>query len=54
MRNDSVHGSFKGVVDVDLENSSIIVNGQVIKFIDGENPEDIDYTIHGIEDVINR
>ena len=54
MRNDSVHGSFKGVVNVDLEKKSIIVNGQVIKFIDGGNPEDIDYTKHGIEDIINR
>lgn len=48
LRNDSVHGSFKGVVDIDLENQSIIVNGQVIKFIEGGKPEDIDYTIHGI------
>jgi len=52
LRNDSVHGSFKGVVDVDLENKSMIVNGQVIKFIDGGNPEDIDYTKHGIEDAL--
>ena len=52
LRNDSVHGSFKGVVDVDLENKSMIVNGQVIKFIDGGNPEDIDYTQHEIEDAL--
>ena len=42
-------------MDVDLDKSSIIVNGQVIKFIDGGNPEDIDYTLYGIEDAfINR
>ena len=52
MRTDSVHGTFKGVVDVDLENNSIIVNGQVIKFINGNNPEDIDYTQYGIEDAM--
>ena len=52
LRNDSVHGSFKGVIDVDLENKSMIVNGQVIKFIDGGNPEDIDYTQHEIEDAL--
>ena len=52
LRTDSVHGSFKGVVDVDLENSAIIVNGQVIKFIDGGHPEDIDYTKYGIEDAL--
>jgi glyceraldehyde 3-phosphate dehydrogenase len=52
LRNDSVHGAFKGVVDVDLANNAIIVNGQKIKFIDGGNPEDIDYTAHGIEDAL--
>jgi len=52
LRNDSVHGAFKGVVDVDLTNNTIIVNGQQIKFIDGGNPEDIDYTTHGIEDAL--
>ena len=52
LRNDSVHGNFKGVVDVDLKNSSIIVNGQVIRFIDGGNPEDIDYSLYGIEDAL--
>jgi len=52
LRNDSVHGAFKGVVDVDLANNAIIVNGQKIKFIDGGNPEDVDYTAHGIEDAL--
>ena len=52
LRNDSVHGAFKGVVDVDLANNTIIVNGQQIQFIDGGNPEDIDYTAHGIEDAL--
>lgn len=52
LRTDSVHGTFKGVVDVNLENNSIIVNGQVIKFINGDNPEDIDYTQYGIEDAL--
>ena len=52
LRTDSVHGSFKGVVDVDLTNQSIIVNGQVIKFINGGNPEDIDYTQYGINDAL--
>ena len=52
LRTDSVHGAFKGVVDVNLENKSIIVNGQLIKFIDGGNPEDIDYTKFGINDAL--
>ena len=52
LRNDSVHGAFKGVVDVDLSTQSIIVNGQHVKFINSGNPEDIDYTAHGIEDAL--
>jgi len=52
LRNDSVHGSFKGVVEVDLTNQTIVVNGQVIKFLDGGNPEDIDYTLHGINNAL--
>jgi len=52
LRNDSVHGAFKGVVDVDLTNQAIVVNGQVIKFIDGGSPEDIDYTTHGIDNAL--
>jgi glyceraldehyde 3-phosphate dehydrogenase len=35
-----------------LANQAIVVNGQVIKFIDGGNPEDIDYTIHGINNAL--
>jgi glyceraldehyde 3-phosphate dehydrogenase len=52
LRTDSVHGGFKGVIDVDLDNQSIIVNGQVIKFIDGRNRETIDYTQFGINDAL--
>lgn len=52
LRNDSVHGAFKGVVEVNLANQSIIVNGQLIKFIEGKNPEDIDYAAHGIKDAL--
>lgn len=52
LRTDSVHGTFKGVVDVNLENKSITVNGQVIQFINGENPEEINYTEHGINDAL--
>ena len=52
LRTDSVHGSFKGVVDVNLSKKSIIVNGQAIKFIDGGNPENIDYTKYGIHNAL--
>lgn len=52
LRTDSVHGAFKGVIEVDLPNWSIIANGQIIRFIDGKNPEDIDYTFYGINDAL--
>ena len=48
LKNDSVHGAFKGTVQVDAENEAIIINGQVVKMICAKNPEDIDYTSFGI------
>ncbi|MEX1001354.1 MAG: glyceraldehyde-3-phosphate dehydrogenase [Crocinitomicaceae bacterium] len=52
LRNDSVHGTFKGTVDVDYANKSLIINGQIIKMIEGGNPEDIDYTAYGIDNAL--
>ncbi len=49
---DSVHGSFKGVVNIDEENTSIIVNGQQIQVIYSESPETIDYTAYGIDNAV--
>ncbi|MBP8822426.1 MAG: glyceraldehyde-3-phosphate dehydrogenase [Flavobacteriales bacterium] len=52
LRNDSVHGAFKGTVEEDLANKSIIVNGQRVQLIAAANPEDIDYTEYGIHDAM--
>lgn len=52
LRNDSVHDQFKGTVDVDLENKNLIVNGQQIKMIEANAPEDIDYTAYGINNAL--
>lgn len=52
LRNDSVHGAFKGSVQEDLENKAIIINGQIVKMIDAANPEDIDYTAYGIKNCL--
>jgi len=52
LRRDSVHGSFKGTIRVDEENSSIVANGNEIKVIYANAPESIDYTSYGIEDAI--
>lgn len=52
LSNDSVHGDFKGTVDVDTEDLSLIINGQKVKFIQAANPEDTDYTSYGINDAL--
>ena len=52
LRNDSVHGAFKGSVIEDLENKSIVINGQIVRMIDANNPEDIDYTQYGINNAL--
>jgi glyceraldehyde 3-phosphate dehydrogenase len=52
LRNDSVHGAFKGSVIEDLANKAIWINGQMVKLIAASNPEDIDYTMHGISNAL--
>jgi len=52
LRNDSVHGAFKGTVQEDLANKTIVINGQVVILIDAKNPEDIDYTAYGINNAL--
>ena len=52
LRRDSIHGSFKGTIQVDEENQSIVANGTSIKVIYASKPSDIDYEAHGIENAI--
>jgi glyceraldehyde 3-phosphate dehydrogenase len=52
LRRDSVHGPFRGTIRVDEETNSFIANGNVIKVIYSDNPEDIDYTQYGINNAI--
>jgi len=52
LRNDSVHGTFKGTVVEDLDRKAIWVNGQMIQLIAAANPEDIDYTHYGINNAL--
>ncbi|MFN5149350.1 MAG: glyceraldehyde-3-phosphate dehydrogenase [Flavobacteriia bacterium] len=52
LRNDSVHGAFRGSVIEDLENKALIINGQIVRMIDANNPEDIDYTLYGIDNAL--
>ena len=52
LRNDSVHGAFKGTVTEDIENKIISINGQQVQLIAASNPEDIDYTAYGINNAL--
>ncbi len=52
LRRDSVHGAFDGTIAVDEENDAIIANGNYIKVIYANAPEDIDYTRYGINNAI--
>lgn len=52
LRNDSIHGNFGGEVEVDIENSALIINGTTVNIISAKNPEDIDYTLYGIENAL--
>jgi len=52
LRRDSIHGPFNGHINVDLEQSAIIANGNFIKIIYAGQPEDIDYTEYGINDAL--
>jgi glyceraldehyde 3-phosphate dehydrogenase len=52
LKMDSVHGEFKGTVEVDAENKCMIVNGQRIHMIASNDPSTIDYTQYGISDAV--
>ena len=41
---DSVHGSFDGTVRVDEENSLLVINGNPVKIIYADKPEDVKYS----------
>jgi len=49
---DSVHGAFQGTVRVDEKSNSLIANGNEIKVIYANSPEEIDYSKYGIEDAL--
>ncbi|TDQ08158.1 glyceraldehyde-3-phosphate dehydrogenase [Pedobacter metabolipauper] len=52
LRTDSIHGPFNGTIVEDFENKALIINGQTIYFVQAQEPEDIDYTIYGIENAL--
>jgi len=52
LRRDSVHGSFKGTIQIDEENNAIIANGNYIQVIFADGPDKVDYTQYGIKNAL--
>lgn len=52
LQRDSVHGPFQGTLRVDQERNCIIANGNVIRFINANDPAEVDYEQYGIHDAV--
>lgn len=52
LKEDTVHGSFAGTVDISEDGSQLIINGNTIQMIFAKRPEDIDYTTYGIQNAL--
>jgi glyceraldehyde 3-phosphate dehydrogenase len=52
LRRDSVHGAFQGTIRVDEERQSFVANGNEVKVIYADSPDEVDYTAHGINNAI--
>jgi glyceraldehyde 3-phosphate dehydrogenase len=52
LRTDSVHGEFRGVVEVAEGGQALIINGNRVALIYAASPEDIDYTKYGISNAL--
>ncbi|GAB5373331.1 hypothetical protein AAMO2058_001742000 [Amorphochlora amoebiformis] len=52
IKRDSVHGPFKGTISMDESDNSLVINGQKVRLIYAQQPEDVDYTEYGIKDAV--
>ena len=52
LRQDSVHGSFRGTIRVLEESDTLVVNGNPIRVIYADKPEDINYNDYNINDAL--
>jgi len=52
LKSDSVHGDFTGTVSIDVINKALIINGTTVNFISANAPEEIDYTVYGINNAL--
>ncbi len=52
LRRDSVHGTFAGAITIDEEENALIINGNMVRVLYANSPDEVDYTKYGIEDAI--
>ncbi|MFD7642127.1 glyceraldehyde-3-phosphate dehydrogenase [Kitasatospora sp. NPDC059795] len=52
LRRDSIHGQFQGTITVDEDTNTIVANGNAIQVIYSNDPSEVDYTAHGIDNAI--
>ncbi|MEL0621529.1 glyceraldehyde-3-phosphate dehydrogenase [Marinomonas arenicola] len=52
LKYDTVHGTYEGLVKVDEENQSLIINGSPVKVIYSSDPATVDYQEHGIDNAL--
>ena len=52
LRRDSVHGAFNGMIKVDEEQKALLINGNLVKIIYANAPDEIDYSAYGINNAI--
>ncbi|MDN5655746.1 MAG: glyceraldehyde-3-phosphate dehydrogenase, partial [Kocuria sp.] len=52
LRRDSVHGAFRGTIQVDPETNIVTANGVPIQFIYSSDPATVDYTEYGIDNAL--
>ncbi len=52
LRQDSVHGRFRGTIDINQAGNELLINGNHIKVIYAQHPTEIDYTEYGIQDAL--
>jgi len=52
LRQDSIHGNFKGTIDIDEDKHQIIANGTTVQVIYADHPSEANYEAYGIADAI--
>jgi glyceraldehyde 3-phosphate dehydrogenase len=52
LKDDTVHGTFSGHVEVSEDGKEMVINGNIIKIIYASSPEEIDYTSYGIHNAM--